>query len=81
MPQLILYNDYSREEVHDIFDQKSTFTNGSRANSIFEAVVLTDLDFIKLAAHPDYAPKEPVADGFHLSWPHHCTRTANQVAV
>jgi len=37
--------------------------NGSRANSIFEAVVLTDLDFIKLAAHPDYAPKEPVADG------------------
>ena len=37
--------------------------NGSRANSIFEAVVLADLDFIRLAAHPDYAPKEPVADG------------------
>jgi uncharacterized protein DUF3883/uncharacterized protein DUF3427 len=26
MRQLILYNDYSREEVHDIFDQKTTFT-------------------------------------------------------
>ena len=26
MPQLILYDDYSREEVHDIFDPKSTFT-------------------------------------------------------
>ena len=26
MPQLILYDDYSREEVRDIFDPKSTFT-------------------------------------------------------
>jgi hypothetical protein len=26
MRPLILYNDYSRKEVHDIFDQKSTFT-------------------------------------------------------
>jgi hypothetical protein len=25
MPQLILYDNYSRDEVHDIFDPKSTF--------------------------------------------------------
>jgi hypothetical protein len=26
MRELILYEDYSREEVHDIFDPESTFT-------------------------------------------------------
>jgi len=26
MPDLVLYEDYSRDDVHDIFDPDSTFT-------------------------------------------------------
>jgi hypothetical protein len=31
--------------------------------TFFEAMVLSDLDFIKLSNHPDYSRKEPVLDG------------------
>jgi hypothetical protein len=31
--------------------------------TVFEAMVMADLDFIKLSGHPDYAPKQPVLDG------------------
>jgi hypothetical protein len=31
--------------------------------TVFEAMVLSDLDFIKLSNHPDYSPKQPVLDG------------------
>jgi hypothetical protein len=31
--------------------------------TVFEAMVLADLEFIKLSGHPDYAPKEAVLDG------------------
>src|SRR5215472_15671883 len=34
--------------------------------TVFESMVLGDLDFIKLSTHPDYAPKEPVQDGIPL---------------
>jgi hypothetical protein len=29
MPQLILYHDYSRQEVQEIFDQEAKFTPGA----------------------------------------------------
>jgi hypothetical protein len=31
--------------------------------TVFESVVLSDVDFIKLTHHPDYSPKEPVLAG------------------
>jgi hypothetical protein len=31
--------------------------------TVFETMVMADLDFVKLSGHPDYAPKEAVLDG------------------
>jgi hypothetical protein len=31
--------------------------------TVFETMVMADLDFVKLSAHPDYAPKAAVLDG------------------
>jgi hypothetical protein len=34
-----------------------------KAPTVFEAMVMADLDFVKLTAHPEYTQKEPVLDG------------------
>jgi hypothetical protein len=56
--------EYGRQAAQiNVTANAAAATSAGNGKTVFEAMVLADLDFIKLSAHPDYTPKEAVLDG------------------
>jgi hypothetical protein len=58
--------EYGRQAAHINISANAAAAasaGNGKPPTVFEAMVLADLDFIKLSSHPDYAPKEAVLDG------------------